>query len=248
MRAYRNIVQSLVPKWLSAGEGGKVLYTLHLVADAFLERARLGLIARFPSYAPEDALPLLSRDRKIMRGLNEPQSSYAVRLCQWLDTHKTRGNPFVLLEQLRSYLQSDVTVRTVDQNGNWFSIEQGGAYDVQLSKGQFNWDSVSSRAWGQFWVVVYGSTLWTAPKYGDGSVYSKAHVWGLSATPSEIDGLRTIVRQCKPAHAICRWIIVSLDDSLFHPGTALNGLWEKDCTESNPRLASRNRNARYIHP
>lgn len=248
MRAFRKIVHKLAPSWLTDDDGGKVLYSLHLMLDSWLERGRLGVLARFPEYAPDDAIAALSRDRKIIRGLNEPVSSFAVRLRKWLDTHRIAGNPFALLEQIRAYLQADVLVRTVDQNGNWYWIDPDGSYHTQLKAGQWNWDSATTTNWSRFWVIIYGRTLWTTAKYGDGSKYSAAHVWGLSATPDQIAGLRSVVRQWKPAHAKCEQIIVAMDDSIFQPGTTLDGNWGRYSSRTDPRTPARSTLARYITP
>ena len=246
MTPYRKLFYKLGPKWLTSGEGESVLFSLHVVVDAWLERARLGVYARFPDSAPDDAIAAISRDRKIIRGLNESKTSFAKRLIKWLDTHRIRGNPFALLEQIRAYLQADVVLRTVDQNGNWFWIDADGSHHFQLKSGQWNWDSVSTTNWSRFWVIVYGRTLWTSPEYNDGSEFESGHVWGLSATPDQIDGLRTIVRQFKPSHAKCENIIIALDDSIFQPGTALDGNWGRYSSHANPRTPARSSLARYI--
>ena len=135
MTPYRKLFYKLGPKWLTSGEGESVLFSLHVVVDAWLERARLGVYARFPDSAPDDAIVAISRDRKIIRGLNENKASFAKRLIKWLDTHRIRGNPFALLEQIRAYLQAEVVLRTVDQNGNWFWIDADGSHHFQLQAG-----------------------------------------------------------------------------------------------------------------
>jgi len=245
----RHLFARLAPRWLTTGDGELNLYSLHLIVDAWLERARLGVYARFPEYAPADALAAIARDRKMIRGINEPQSSFAVRLNRWLDSHKLNGNPFVLCQQIRDFLQANIVVRTVDQNGNWFWINADGSHHYQLSAGQWNWDSTTNTNWSRFWVIIYPSSIWTTGgKYADGSVYTASKVWGLSATPDEIKGLRTIVAQWKPAHAKCEFIIAAFDDSSFPPGTTLDGTWGRYSTTADPADKARLATARYIRP
>lgn len=248
MRAFRKLFYSLGPEWLTSGEGESVLYSLHFMLDLWLERARQGVISRFPEYAPDDALSSISRDRKITRGLNEPRDSFSMRLIKWLDSHRIAGNPFALLTQIRAYLQADVKVATVDQAGNWYTIEANGTWSYSPSTAPWNWDSTTQMNWSRFWVIIYAETLWTSAKYNDGSIYDSKRVWGLSATPDEIKGLRSVVRQWKPAHAKCEYIIAALDDSLFPVGTQLDGNWGRYSSRTNPRTAARSKSARYIQP
>ena len=247
----RTLFKFLVPDWLKSGEGELTLYSLSAVVDAWLERARLGLVARFPDYSPEDGLAALGRDRKITRGLNEPAASYIIRLKAWLTTHKINGSPFALLDQIRSFLQRDLLVRIVDQRGNWYWIETDGTLHYQLQAGMWNWDSATTTNWSRFWVIVYPAsvtpTLWTSYNWGS-QQYGTDHVWGLSATPDEMVGLRTIVREWKPIFAKCEWIICAFDNASFPPGTALDGLWSNYSKGSSPRSSARLATARYIKP
>lgn len=248
MRAFRKLFYSLAPEWLTSGEGESVLYSLHFMVDLWLERARQGVLARFPEHAPDDALPLISRDRKIIRGLNETRASFTMRLIKWLDSHRIAGNPFSLLEQIRAYLQADVKVCTVDHTGNWYTIEANGAWSYSPATATWNWDTASASNWSRFWVIIYAENLWTSATYDNGSAYDSRRAWGLSATPDEVDGLRSIIRQWKPAHAKCECIIATLDDSLFPVGTQLDGKWGRYSSQTDPRTPARSSLARYIQP
>ena len=248
MRAFRKLFYTLAPEWLTSGEGEDVLYSLHFMVDLWLERARQGVLARFPEHAPDDALPLISRDRKITRGLNETRARFVARLIKWLDSHRIAGNPFSLLEQIRAYLQADVKVCTVDHTGNWYTIEANGTWSYSPATSTWNWDTASAFNWSRFWVIIYAENLWTSATYANGSVYDSRRAWGLSATPDEIDGLRSIVRQWKPAHAKCEYIIATLDDSLFPVGAQLDGNWGRYSSHTDPRTPARSSLARYIQP
>lgn len=249
----RGLFKFLAPKWLYSGEGELTLYSLSAIADLWLERARLGLMARFPAYSPYDGLSALGRDRKITRGLNEPSESYIIRLKAWLTTHKNNGSPFALMDQIRSFLQRDLVVRIVDQRGNWYWIEADGSLHYQLQAGLWDWDSVSTTNWSRFWIIIYPASvtpaLWEATGvYGTVQKYGDGHVWGLTATHDEMVGLRTIVREWKPIFAKCEWIICAFDNASFAPGTTLDGLWVNYSKGSSPRSAARLATARYIRP
>ena len=242
----RYVFRNLGPRWLTTGEGGLSLYVLHLLVDAWLERGRVGVMARFPDFAPEDALGALSRDRKIIRGLNEPRVSFAKRLNKWLDSHRINGNPYVLLEQIRAYFQTDMLVKTVDQRGNWYWINADGTYGYQLQAGMWNWDSTTDSNWSRFWVIIYPSKIWSvATQFNFGTDI----VLGINgATPDVIAGLRYIVRQWKPANAVCEYIIAAFNDNSFPVGTQLGGSWGNYANNNVPRTRSRLSSARYIKP
>ncbi len=230
--------QNWLPWWLTADAGGNVAASLALLADDFTARAKLALVSRFPSYAPDDAaLAAMGRDRLIVRGINEPSAAYAARLSRAFADHKTRGTPYTLLEQLRAYLQADCVVRTVDQAGNWFSIDADGNRSSSLNTGNWDWDGGAPNAWSRFWVIIYpvnGVTPWAiADNWGDAALWGSG-VWGTAgatigttATVDQVAAVRSIIRNWKPANAVCEWVIVAFDAATFTPAGATNpaGEW-----------------------
>src|SRR6187455_2560539 len=107
-RTFRQLFRWLVPSWL-AGEGAttedepaehhdgeKVLLSLAVIKDAWLESLRQGLNARFPSRGPETALALIGRDHGIVRGRDETAAHYAERLIAWRYPrgHRVRGSAY----------------------------------------------------------------------------------------------------------------------------------------------------------
>jgi hypothetical protein len=234
---FRNTISKIAPSWLTTGEGERVLYSLMLVCDAFAERARLGVLARFPERAPEDALGPIGRDRRIIRGINEAAESYAARLVRWLDDWRTAGNPFALMGQLRAYCNTDLMIRTVDARGNWYTIETDGTPSFSIAQANWHWDDSASTQWSRFWVILYPpATLWTegagwgdadAPAWGDNDV-----TWGSTATAEQVASIQSIVRAWKPAGTRCVNIIIAFDPASFDPTAAVDatgmpdGLWK----------------------
>lgn len=244
----------LVPAWLSDAIGGKVLGSLALMKDDFVARAKLGMLARFPDYAPDDAaLAALGRDRKIVRGINEPAASYAARIKRAPDDLRRRGSPFALLEQLRAYLQAPCVVRSVDISGNWFSIDAAGVESSNLIPGSWTWDTLPASQWSRFFVVIYpvgGVTPWhETGLFGAAGAVAESDTLGTTATPDQVAQLRSIVRDWKPDGTKCEWIVISYDSAEFGPdtGTVTSGLfgdWSK--IVDGVRVASRFADARYI--
>lgn len=214
-----------LPSWLTTGEGERVLYSLGLLCDGYLQRLYEGVLARFPQFAPSDALSYLGRDRKITRGIGESDASFSARLVQWLDDHRVRGNPFALMRQLRAFCQADVRLRTVDRNGNWYTLERDGSTSVDLATGEWDWDGVSTDLWARFWVIIYPTA--------DGRPWKQTQTWGESetigttATANEVSTVKSIIKAWKPAGTTCEWVIIAFDDASFDPATTvLAGDWE----------------------
>lgn len=233
-----------LPKWLTDGDGGKVAASLALMADDFAARARLALISRFPSYAPDDAaLAAMGRDRRIIRGINEPSAAYAARLMRAFDDHRTRGNPFAMLRQLRAYLQADCMVRTVDRRGNWYTIAEDGTESTTINAANWDWDGrPASPEWARFWVIIYptgggatggaqpwdpADTIGAADLWGAGVIGTAGATIGTTATLDEVASVRQIIRDWKPAGTTCEWIIIAFDSTTFTPAGATDpaGLW-----------------------
>lgn len=218
---FRRAFYKLLPSWLSTDEGELVHYSLGVVMDAFLERLRLGRDARFPDTAPPDALPYLARDRKIVRGIDEAQPSYATRLKRWLTDHRTRGNPYALMDQLAAYCNAAVVIRTVDRAGNFFTRAADGSRSADLATGLWNWDGAAATLWSRFWVIIYPTAagLPWGPSVGDagGASWPVGGTIGTTATPEQVATVRAIIRDWKPAGTTCEWIIIAFDAASFDP-------------------------------
>jgi hypothetical protein len=260
MRTFRTSFKKLLPSWLSIDQGELLWWSLGVVMDGFLQRAYLGTRARFPTYTPEDALSYMSRDRKIVRGIGETADNFAIRLIRWLDDHRTRGNPYALMEQLAAYCQASVRIRTVDRRGNVFTRARDGTPSkttVTPADPGWEWDGIAkSPQWARFWVIIYPeSDGGTPPTYTpwdnkvpfDGSwLFDGTHMYGTTATPGEVATVQQIINDWKPAGAHCEWIIIAYDDASFDPALATepDGTWYLWGTGTN-RAPNRNTTAVY---
>jgi hypothetical protein len=260
---FRQLVRYLGPRWLTRDRvlgtetTSRVLYSVALLTDSLSERVVQGVRARFPGLGPDDALSELGRDRLIWRGPAEPATTYAGRLTRWLDDHRVRGNPWALLEQIRAYLVPHaVRVRTVDQWGNWYTIEADGTRS-RYKASAWDWDGTSQAAGrSRFWVLIYlGDTgpWFRQEPWGDpGKLWGEAgQTWGSTATPEEIAGLRRIVDFWRPAGTRCVQIIYCFEPTLFAPSDTAPPLpdgtyatWGKYV--GSVKVHARNRDAIYI--
>ena len=238
---FRTLFYSLAPSWLTTGEGEQVLYSLATMLDTFVERTRLGLIARWPGYdPPPDALAAMARDRGKIRGINESSATLQARLIPWLDDLKKKGSAFQMIREIRAYLGIPCMVRTVDERGNWFTIDENGVQSYLLDQGNWNWDgSTPPTKRGRFWVIIYppdssntpfapGPT-WADPSLWGGAWGTDGYTWGTTATPDQVQSIRSIVRDWKPAGTKCSHIIIAFDTASFDPtgGGLPDGTWGK---------------------
>lgn len=269
MIRFRQVFYRLLPSWLGGGaprgSGGteaddeRVSYTLSFMSDAWMQRLLEGLRARFPGKAAADALPYLGRDRKIVRGINEPADAWAERQLRWLNDHKVRGVPWALLDQLASYLQSPgVVLSFVDVRGNWFTRNADGTRSYQLDTGTWDWDGIApAPQWSRFWILIYptadgrpwaaySETIGDATLYG-GAIGAGSGTLGCTATPDQVATVRAIIKDWKGTGR-CEWVIVAFDPASFDaasPGPdGTWGLWGKD-DGSGGRTPTRLRTARY---
>lgn len=222
------------------------------VIDAMIEGLYDGRLASFPGqtdelpnlggYESSDALPLIGRDRLIVRGPAEPIYDYARRLRYWRAARRGSGTAYVLLSQLRGVMgPNPTTARLVTGSGLWYSFEAGGDFVLNTPTGAggfrlhpdgtsevesdpaypWNWDNDPDN--GKFFVIVYAPT--NVPLQGDGSTYGPGKrlygevdgTLGTTATPGYIEMIRGLLDQFKPAGITCPWIIVAFDASSFDP-------------------------------
>lgn len=225
-KRFRTTRSKLIPRWLSSGEGGLVGFALDVLSDGFVERARLGLLARFPqndptgnTTAPPDALAAMGRDRRVTRGFNEGDVSYARRLKAWLDDRRVAGSAWSILQKIAEYMgPTGASFRLVDNSGNWYSIDANGNRTYKLATGNWNWDNRPD-LWSRFWVIVYPGTFWLpAPAWGSGPAWGAGpYGWGSNATRDQIASIRGIISDWQSAGTRCMNIIVAFDPASFDP-------------------------------
>lgn len=137
---WRYSFYKLVPSWLSTRDGEKVLFSLGIITDAFIEKARRSLTARFPTYSAPTGLKMLGAERGIVQGRTEANAGFARRLREWRGPrgHLVRGTPFAMLRQVWNYFGA-MACDEIDTGGNVYSIDSAGA-ESATHGGEWNWD------------------------------------------------------------------------------------------------------------
>lgn len=165
--SFRQLIRRLGPGWLvkdrvREADGteietdSRVLYSPMAMFDALAKRVELGVQARMPGLAPEDALPHIGRTFTVLRGPQESVAGYEARLQAGIDSHRVNGSPWALLEQLRGYCSPHaVKVRIYNNHGNCFTIDRTGARSI-VEATAWNWDGqMGGTLFGRFWVLIY---------------------------------------------------------------------------------------------
>ena len=176
---FRSVLEASTPWWLRAGEGQRVLLSLAVMRDAFTERMRQAVLARFPSHAPFDALPLMGDDRAMPRTLGETESAYRSRLLGWRGEygHRARGHAAGMLRLMALILGPVLRspgAYLVDRRGNRYLLFQGNEL-VSVEREAVDWDwngTPAAPQYARFWFVIYV----TASSWGTFATIQSA--WG----------------------------------------------------------------------
>jgi hypothetical protein len=247
VKRFRQIFYSLLPWWLTNGEGELVQYVLGLMRDHMATRARLSLEARFPSRAGASALALIGADRGIIRGRAETRDAYVNRLKAWRYPrgHRVRGDA-------QYWGATDLDVFTVSQNLVRNRREPDGTETTTYST-EWNWDNGDPAHWGRFWVVMLCQPAMGVdytPYFGDPSLWEYNDVTaciGLTGvTPEDVVAMRRLLRgrAWKPAGVRAEWMVFSKDavEPVLEAGDW--GRWGVD--SGGVRVAARSADYRYV--
>jgi hypothetical protein len=242
-RRFRWSFKELLPSWLRDAQGEAIWYSIGSIIDGALDRAYRSLLVRMPTFAPPDAYPYFEQDRKIRRGISETAAGYSMRLIGWLDAARVRGNAFALLRQVRAYMGGNgIRVRTVDVSGNWYTIDRDGTESYLLAQDNWTWDGVPSPPnWGRFFIIIYPRLTngsfepWGLPPPLDGELsFDGSWAWGSDANPEDVETLRKIIEDEKPAGTRAEWIIYyffdddGVDPDAFDPAAPdPDGTWHQ---------------------
>ena len=128
----------LAPRRLSFEWGQRFISWIAAPFDVLADSFQYAVGCRFPSIAPDDALPYIGRDRQITSGPAEPIDSYRRRLQGAFSAWQWAGTEKAIIDQLEAYgFDSPVIV----ENHEW-SVE-------------YPHDSDN---WSRFWVILTEGT------------------------------------------------------------------------------------------
>ena len=222
MPTIRDTIERVAPPWLRGFYGLRFLYAMAIPWDGLIDSAIEAVSAGFPGYTTNESLPYLARDRRIPRGSEESDESFAERLRLFRAVQATRGGARALLRQLRAYLTGHaMALEIVNDFGTRWSVD---AFGVE------NFTTPNLPDWG--WNYYYTPTP-TNPVHSDrfyvlihayqdptfaqrAGVMSDAHPFGsgtLGSTLSaiQVSGLRALITDWAAAHCVLAKTILIFD-------------------------------------
>jgi hypothetical protein len=212
LKTYRQYAEELSPTVLLGTWGARfVVGSIGLMADLIAQRAREARKASLltAESIPTDALPLKGYERLSPRYPADTDATYKARLIDSWERWKQGGSEQGMIAELEAYGLTDISI-VLDSEWDW----DGEEY------------------WSRFWVVIKGHA-WTGPRLiGDaGSMLDGTWTLGSSATPEEVNAVRSIVRRWKPGHMICSYIIPVLNEATWDAEQP-DGTWARNYNRS----------------
>lgn len=203
---YRDFLPDKAPPWMQDSYGRAYLTALGDALDNLALLTKDGVKARFPGYADEPGLGVLSDERGLLRVPGELAAAFAERLRAAWRSWPNAGTPLGLLQTLKV---AGYTAVLEIVNGREYSLDGSGAL-VTSTIASAGWSVDATRTfWSKFDVLIVAPLPagWP-PIPGDSS--------------PEAELVRTIVRAWKPAHATCGRIAIYQSGELWGRPT---GLW-----------------------
>lgn len=148
---YRDWLPRAAPPWLQKGWGRKVLEEVGGAIDDQRDRLNQAVKARFPAYAPADALPQIGKDRTLLRGPTDTDATYGERLRTAWTTWELAGGHKGLLTQL--YASGFTTANIIQKNGRYTSIDGAGTVTFTDFVGPFVFDYRDASYYNQFAIL-----------------------------------------------------------------------------------------------
>jgi hypothetical protein len=206
---FRNMARELSPWWLRRGIALRFIYALALHCDVILAMAVEAVRRRFPGLDSLDSLALIGRERRITRGRNEPNDTYAGRMRAWLDHHRLRGGPYALLRQLYAFFaDAPMRIRLRYVSGRQFEM---AAADGSITRSDAVWTPEGNPAqWARWWLFYdWPAAVVDEGAWGDPGNWGDGGTWGTSLTVGEVEDLRVVPRQWNAGHIIKGRIVLS---------------------------------------
>lgn len=240
MLNFRELVATITPPWLRRKNGGGLLYAIALQLDVLVELVTAAVKIRFPGVYSAESLPLLSRERRIRQGLGESSASFSARLNTFLETHRDRGGPYPLLEQIHARYKYSVNgpfpVHLVYTSGARFDMASDGT--ITRNAASFS-TGLGPEEWAHWWLVYeWPTTIANDGLWGDPGVWGDGGVWGSELTGAEVTDLRLIPTEWNNAHCKGHLVVLSPNQALWGIpeeiwGLTVGGTWG-DGTAADP--------------
>lgn len=197
-----------LPPWWRRLVGAPIVRGLAGPIDDMAKDTADSIKLRFPvQNGDQDALALIGKERRILRGPNEAGNTYAARLNEWLDDHKTRGGPYALARQLYLFWKDSLGVpfQIVYWSGRRYSVDTAGA----ITRDDISWTNPNGTGhWSEFWIFydVSGLAADWITEDGSGVIDDAGEqiifdvLSGGALTPDDVENFSSVPREWSAAH------------------------------------------------
>lgn len=177
--SYEEWMEKAQPPWLQNEAGRRWARALGHVLDRAVDGAQDAVLARYPSYAPEDALNLVGEGRAIARFGGELETAYRERLPQAFAFWALAGTLTGVLLWL-----------------------DAAGYDAYVYEHFRDDPSI----WAEFSVWLWPKiAAYTTDRWDDGEgVWDDGTPWDYALASTELSRIPALLREVKPAHARVR--------------------------------------------
>lgn len=153
-RTFTSLILDIVPPWLNRTVGSAIMKAMGTSIETVLTDTSAGVRLRFPDENNPEALGFIGRQRRILRGPGESDSTFAGRVLRWWDAHRGRGGPYELLRQLHEFFleSNNVPIQVVANSGLLHSVDTAGS----ITRGSISgWtgDGEYPSKWARIFVV-----------------------------------------------------------------------------------------------
>lgn len=209
---FRDSIRELSPWWLRRGIALRFLYVIGLHCDVIAAMATEAVRRRFPGLDSYDSLALIGRERRITRGRNEPDATYATRVERWLDDHRFRGGPYAMLAQIYAhYAAAPFAITLRYYSGRQYVMDLDGAVVRSDYPDPGTWppDAAANR-WPRWWLFYdWPDAVVDEGAWGDAGAWGDGGTWGTSLSVEEVEDLRVVPRQWNAGHVAKGRIVLS---------------------------------------
>lgn len=245
--AFFSYIEDKIPGWMKRSallHWRDIAGVLSSGIDAIMEGVEDG---RAASLGTNDALPLMGRDRRIVRGYTELRGDYLIRLSNFRPSWRTSGLALGMLKQLQGVnTPNPPKVRLVTGSGVWYSLDPDGTFTVNNTTGTgfqirpagdihidtgvahpWNWDGADGafRIWPILYVPVNEPCNDTEGVYGDHVDYycpteeklPSNLVIGTSANLGWVEMIRGLMDEWSTFGVQIPYIIFAYDPDSFDP-------------------------------
>ncbi|MGK3961315.1 hypothetical protein WMF01_12110 [Sorangium sp. So ce1667] len=142
-------IESILPGWMAREDTEhwvRLALSVAATIDAVTEIAYEGRLAAMPiqvdsllnlgGFLSVDALPLVGRDRRLVKGPRETWGMYALRLRRWHRTHREAGTVWGMLDHVAGLLSPEAPkLRIVTDQGVWYTRDPDGTFTMHNASG-----------------------------------------------------------------------------------------------------------------